>query len=344
MQDYSATGCGGRANWSPAAGRCSKVAKNMNTDFRYEVQGRRHRAPFRMQALAAIILSAVCSLRQATAADLKEETIQAWQEYVSAARARNRAHLTAGGSFLAIDAIPDQSAKLRRGDVAVALAAPNVPLKVPSGLIHDWTGDIFIPNASLGDVIRVVRDYEQYDSVYHPAVVSSKPLDRSEWADRFSMVVMNKSFFARRAFDSDYRSTFTRLDDKRWYSTSESTRVQEVSDYGSPSQCTLPEGHGTGVIRRLYSVARYEERDGGVYIELEAIALSRDIPGTLRWLVDPIVRRVSRSSIEISLQQTSEAVRSGTNTASRSYEASHCSGRNCALTPVSLSKRAGGPQ
>ena len=313
----------------------------MNYDFRFDVHNevRKRQTSCRIQALAAMVLTAVCSLTQATAADLKEQTIQAWQEYIDAAEARNQTHLAPGSSFLSIDAIPGQAAMLRQGDIAVSPAA-NVPLKIPSGLVHDWTGAIFIPNVSLGDVIRVVRDYEQYDTVYHPAVVSSKPLDRSEWADRFSMVIMNKSFFARRAFDSDYSSTFTRLDDKRWYSTSVSTRVQEISDYGSPSQCTLAEGHGTGVIWRLYSVARYEERDGGVYTELEAIALSRDIPGALRWLVDPIVRRVSRSSIAISLQQTAKAIRSGANTASRSSEHARCPDRNCAVTSVSLSAAA----
>jgi len=50
------------------------------------------------------------------------------------------------------------------------------------------------------------------------------------------------------------------------------------------------------------STARFEERDGGVYVELEAIALSRDVP--VRWIVNPIVRRVSRNSMLLSLQQT----------------------------------------
>ena len=310
-------GLGDDGDGSSTAFRACEVAKNMNYAFRFDEHNgfRKRQTPYRIQALAAIVLTAVCSLTQAPAADLKEQTIQAWQEYISVAEARNQTHLAPGSSFLSIDAIPGQAARLRRGDVAVLPAAPNVPVKVPSGLVHDWTGAIFIPNVSLRDVIRVVRDYEQYHTVYHPAVVRSKSLDRSDWEDRFSMVVMNKSFVASRVFESDYRSTFTRLDEKRWYSTSESTRVQEILEYDSPSQCTLPEGHGTGVIWRLYSVARYEERDGGVYIELEAIALSRDIPGALRWLVDPIVRRVSQSSIAISLQQTAEAIRSGTNTA-----------------------------
>ena len=62
-------------------------------------------------------------------------------------------------------------------------------------------------------------------------------------------------------------------------------------------------------LETLYSFSRFEERDGGVYVEMEAIALSRDIPFSVRWMVEPIVRKVSRSSILTSLQQTSEAVR-----------------------------------
>jgi hypothetical protein len=156
-------------------------------------------------------------------------------------------------------------------------------------------------------------------------------LETAEWEDRFSMVVTNKSFFAKRALDSDYHSTFTRLDDQRWYSVSETTRVQEIAEYGGPSPYMLPQDHGTGITWRLYSTTRYQERDGGVYVELEAIALSRDIPGGLRWLVEPIVRRVSRSSLVVSLQETADAVRSSTNIISPSVENPRCSAANCAV-------------
>ena len=69
-----------------------------------------------------------------------------------------------------------------------------------------------------------------------------------------------------------------------------------------------PTNTGRGLIWRLYSISRFEQRDGGVYVELEAVALSRDVPGALRWLVDPIVRRTSRSSILVSLEKTEGAV------------------------------------
>jgi len=264
------------------------------------------KTPGLFQVLAGVAIMMLFWPMRIAAADLKPETLQAWEAYLHAAKARNHKHLADGASFLSIDA---DLAKLRQGDIVVSPAGPKVPVKVPSGLIHDWTGAIFIPNASIGDVMRVVRDYDHYQAIYHPNVVSSKPIETGESEDRFSIVIMNKSFFAKSALDSDYRSAFVRVDDEHWYGTTETTRVQEVADYGAASQRLLPEDHGTGIIWRLYSFARFEERDGGVYVELEAIALSRDIPATLRWVVDPIVRRVSRSSLVTSLQQTADAVR-----------------------------------
>src|SRR5262249_42560931 len=158
-----------------------------------------------------------------------------------------------GSPFLSIDTAPAEAAKLRRGEVFAAPVTPNMPLKVPGGLIHDWTGSIFIPNARVGDVLRVVHDYSQYGALYHPNILNAKPLASSESDDRFSMLLVNKSFFAKSALDSDCHSTFTRLDDQRWYSVTETTRVQEIADFGGASQYTLPEGHGAGMIWRLHS-------------------------------------------------------------------------------------------
>jgi hypothetical protein len=100
------------------------------------------------------------------------------------------------------------------------------------------------------------------------------------------------------------------VDDRRLYSTSRTTRIQEVTEYGTPTQRMLPEGEGRGIIWRVFSITRCAERDGGVYVEFEAIGLSRDIPASLRWIVEPIVRRTSRASLSTSLRQTETAVRS----------------------------------
>ena len=124
------------------------------------------------------------------------------------------------------------------------------------------------------------------------------------------MVLMNKSAIAKTALVADYQTVRTQIDGHRWYSVTDATRIQEIAEYDTPSQHILPENHGTGLIWRVHSITHFEERDGGVYIEVEAIALSRDIPTMLRWVVEPIVRRVSRASLAALLQQIEAAVRS----------------------------------
>ena len=58
----------------------------------------------------------------------------------------------------------------------------------------------------------------------------------------------------------------------------------------------------------MTSVSQMEERDGGVYVEEEVMALSRDVPATIRWMAGPIIRRVARASTAESIGKTRAAV------------------------------------
>ena len=257
-----------------------------------------------------LALMVLVSPSNAGAAKLKPETVQAWEEYIRIADARIQSRLSPGGSFLWIDEDPALSAKARSRGIVVSPAVPHIPKKVPSGLIHDWIGAAFIPNAAIHDVLPVVRDYGRYKEFYHPNVIDSQSVAKGDSEDRFSMVLMNKSLFSKTALDSDYRASYARVDDKRMYSVSQTTRIQEIAGYGTASQRLLPENEGTGLIWRLYSVIRFEERDGGLYVEVEAIVLSRDIPAAVRFVAEPIVRRVSRESLTAALRQTEDAMHS----------------------------------
>ncbi len=179
-------------------------------------------------------------------------------------------------------------------------------------MIHDWIGATLIPNARVEDIFAVVRDYDRYREFYKPLVIDSKSLGADGPDYQFSLVMLNKSLFAKTALASEWNDRYIRVDDRRWYSIAHSTSVEEIEDYGSPGERKLPANMGSGYIWRLFSISRFEQRDDGVYVELEVIALSRDIPGALRWLIDPIVRRVSRGSLLTSLIETRAAVRANT--------------------------------
>jgi len=244
------------------------------------------------------------------AASVDATTLRAWESYTELASNRMEQRLTPGQTFLWVDEERDRLARVRAGEIVVSPVTPRNSRRLPSGLIHDWIGAAFIEHATLKDVLEVVRDYARYKDLYQPMVIDSKAIATGEATDRFSMRLINKSLFLRTAFDVDYETCYVPVDDARGYSISRTTRVQEIEEYGAPDQRMLNDGEGNGFVWRLFSITRYVERDGGVYIELEAIGLSRDIPVSLQWLVEPIVRRVSRGSLSTSLRQTQSAVRS----------------------------------
>lgn len=285
----------------------------------------------------------------AHATELKQQTVKAWQEYVGSANARMQERLRPGVHFLKVDDDPHWISNVRRGEILVSHGGSQDLTKVPSGLIHDWFGAAFIERSTLNQVLSVVRDYDQYKRFYHPTVVDSKELSRYGLEDRFSMALVNKSLLVETALAGNYNCVYFRVSDRRWYSITESTQILEVENYGTPSQHMLSDGEGKGLMWRLFSITRFEERDGGVYIELEAIALSRDIPVSLRWMVEPIVRRISRSSLITSLRQTEDAVRAGVTPAYCDRPSTPCSAMtsfgagNCGFrTPKSLRQPSNG--
>jgi hypothetical protein len=274
----------------------------------------------------------------ACAGNLKPETLKAWEEYIVAATAHVQEQLRPDHPFLLSDEDPGRAAKLRNGEILAWPASPHIPKRVPSGLIHDWNGEVFIPNATLQEVLPVVRDYGRYKEVYQPVVVDSRAIATGESEDQFYMLLMNKSLISKTALDTDFRSSFFRVNDQRCYSVSEAMRIQEIASYGARGQHTLPVDDGTGLIWRIYSITRFEERDGGVYIEVEAIVLSRDIPLSLRWIVEPVVRKVSRESLFTSLRQTQDAVRSAAKLGDRYGASGRCSnGTTCVANSTGTS-------
>ena len=244
-----------------------------------------------------------------SAADLKPATVRAWDEYVSAARARMLQRIQPGSSFLKADENRDWVCRLRRGEIIIARGASKGLINVPGGTISDWFGAVFIAGVTREQVRAVLNDYDDYEDFYGPVVVASKTLIAHGPEYAFSMILTNKAGFVNTTLETDYESRHFQVNERRWFSLSESTHIREIEGYGTTAQHELDEGTGRGLVWRLFSVALCEQRDGGVYVEIEAMALSRDIPVSLRWVAEPIVRRISQNSLVTSLRQTEDAVR-----------------------------------
>jgi hypothetical protein len=242
------------------------------------------------------------------AAELKLETLRAWDTYLELADARMKARLDGGRPFLWADEAPGRQRQLRQGEILVTPGAGRGSQSVPGGLIHDWMGSSFIPEAKLTGVLAVIHDYGRYKDIYKPVVADSKTIECGGTEQKFSMLWERHVLFVTAALNGVYAARDFPVGTSRWYSVATTTEVREVADYGESGERLLPPDHGSGYIWRLRNMLRLEEGDGGVYVELEALALTRDIPASLHWLVSPVVARLSRSSVIDTLSQTRQAV------------------------------------
>jgi hypothetical protein len=209
--------------------------------------------------------------------------------------------------FLWSEEDADRRRRLGDGEILVEPADEQTPRRISGGLIHHWIGAIFVPGATLAQVLATQRDYDRY-STYFPSIVRSRLVATDGPMDRVTTIERHQAMFSRIALDADVSTTYVEVSQKRAYSTSSTTRLQEIQNYGGRGQHEMEPAAPKAYLWRLSTIGRYEERDGGVYLELEGMALSRDIPAGLRWLVDPFVRQASAGAMAASLRQTRDAV------------------------------------
>jgi hypothetical protein len=98
------------------------------------------------------------------------------------------------------------------------------------------------------------------------------------------------------------------VDATQAWSRSRSTHIREVENAGKSDEQLKLEGDDRGLLWRMYTYWRFEERDGGTYIECQSISLTRDIPTGLGWLVGPYVSSVPRESLTFTLTATRAAL------------------------------------
>ena len=263
-------------------------------------------------ACAILVFAALPGMSHAT--ELKQETLNAWDEYLRTANLRMQRNLGSSGirgttnPFLWIEEQSDRRQRVRRGEILISPVGEPSPQRVQDGLIHDWIGAIFIPSARINEVFAVVQDFNHYKDFYKPTVIESKLMRHTGQQYEFSILGLKRVLFEKIVLEGQFESHCSELNATRRYCIASSTRIQEIKDYGQPAEHKLPPNEGHGYIWRVYGLTKFEERDGGVYIEVEAIALSRDISASFRWLTKSVVERVSRDSMSTILQRTKDAV------------------------------------
>jgi hypothetical protein len=109
--------------------------------------------------------------------------------------------------------------------------------------------------------------------------------------------------------DSTYDVNFGRLDAQHGYSNSVSTQISEIGQPGTRHEHALSDKDSQGFLWRQNTYWSCEEWDGGLYMQIESVSLSRGIPTGLGWAVKPFVESVPRESLEFTLRSTSNALK-----------------------------------
>lgn len=253
----------------------------------------------------ALLLLAACFASRA--AELKPETSGAFDRYARNAEARIAAQTRSAPGFLWADT-SERRDRLRRGDIPCESRLPRRELKAPGGLIHDWTAAVFLPGTRLDSVLARLQDYNNHKNVFTPEVIDSRLLERHGGDFRVFLRLLKKKVVTV-VLNTEHDVRYQQMGPARWQSRSVSTRVAEVHGAGTPGERELPPGSGHGYLWRLNSYWTFQERDGGTYIECEAISLTRDVPKSLSWLIDPIVRSLPRESLVNTLRSARTAMR-----------------------------------
>ena len=248
-------------------------------------------------ALAAVLALPAC------AAELQPKTVEAFDRYIRETEQR----LADSKIFLWADESVDRARRVKAGEVAVEPFRGKAVFEVPGGLVHDWVGSVFIPGATLQRTLAMVQDYDHHKDVYQPDVIDSRLI--SHTGDDFHIYLrLLKKKVITVVLSSEHDVKYTRLDKTRWRSVSRTTKIAEVEKAGKPEEREKPPGTGEGFLWKLNSYWRFEERDGGTWLECEAISLTRNIPTGLGWLVQPIIRDLPKESLANTLRLTRAAL------------------------------------
>jgi hypothetical protein len=242
------------------------------------------------------------------AIDLKPETVQAWDDYTHAAQMRTQERASGQRPFLWSDEKEDLAPRLRGGEIWTEAVGERSPHPIPHGLIHDWIGAAFVPKAKLESVIEVLDDYQHYKDFYRSMIAKASVIGQTPDDEKVTVLMVHKAYGVTAAVETDDDVHFKRLDVDRACSSTISSHVREMADYGKPTEHAFPEGQGPGYVWRTYFVTRLQQRDDGVYVEMEMMGLSRSIPLAFRWLVQPLAERLPRDILLETLKDTREAV------------------------------------
>lgn len=216
----------------------------------------------------------------------------------------------AGGPFVVQPAAG--SAELRGGGMVIEpVHEAGAANPLPGGsraMLHHWRGTVFVPGGTAAGFQRLLRDLAAYPRVFAPEVLRASVV--SGGGDEMQTALrVREHHVLTVTLDGTYDVTIRAADAHRGASVSRSLRLAEIAEPGTAAEHALGPSAEHGYLYRLNTYWSWDERDGGLYVQMETVSLSRAIPAGLRWALQPYVDSVPRDSLTFTLSAVQRALK-----------------------------------
>lgn len=249
-------------------------------------------------AVLLLLMAAICRAEQPSQA-----AVAGFDRYTEALEARLAAQHRQSTGFIALAApAAETESRLRRGELIIENLTPTT-VNLPGAVLYHWRGTAFVPGANAAKFERLMRNFAAYPRIYSPQIISAKVLSQNGKRYQVTMRVRQKHVITV-VMDTTYEVEFGRVDARRGWSISRSTRIDEIENGH-----VLSPAEQHGFLWRLNTYWNFEQRDGGLYMQIESVSLARSIPAGLGWAIGPFVQSVPRDSLEFTLRSTRDALR-----------------------------------
>lgn len=264
-------------------------------------------AAYRIVRLLLLGLAVFVALHGTSAEESTPAATAAYNNYLARLEGRlNAEHRSAAGFVTGLDN-SQLRARLHSGETVIEHLNSKVDGEQPGAMLHHWRGTAFVSGAHAAEFERLLRNYPAYPQVYAPQVVAAQLVEqKGDWLQATLRVRQHHVLTV--VLDTSYDVNFVHLDSLHGASTAHGTRVAEIADAGTPQERTLSLRQQQGFLWRIDTYWSWAEQDGGLYLQIESVTLTRGIPRGLGWAIGPFVQSIPRESLEFTLHQTAQAL------------------------------------
>jgi len=249
------------------------------------------------------------------ATELTQPTAQAFERYVRMTETRMQSELADPEKFLYLNSLPENQrdsmlVRLHSGEVVIEPMSTRdngKEIQVIDGFVHHWLAIGFIPGATRDQAVALAQDYPRHPELYAPDVQRARVLSHVD--QHFSVYYrFYRHAIVTAIYNTEFNVDYFLRDSSRGYCLARAVRIAEVQNADKPEEKELPVGNDHGYMWRLNLYTRFLEKDNGVYIEIEFVALSRSVPRIVAWLVNPYIRSVPSEYLTNYVRTTQKAL------------------------------------